>query len=466
MSHHSSRGRSRSRSFSPMPKRRRRDSSPVNFRSRTPSDNGLNRPLKHQEKYHSRSPSPHRSPSSFVDRRRSASPASSLSSDRSVSQSPAGRARSLHRLPAMNQGAGALINTFSQSSGNGPASRMSDDPRNGRSRHRQHRKGHDSHSIQDPTLYPSIREEHVQLPTPPANANHNSRTIAIQMPPPPSLPPSYTTRTHHRDSQLGNSYTPEPNIDLPAAKPTRAISMRNPGFKPIGKASSALKKFFPGDEDDMDLALDDGPSSAALGMSITTTETPHLSSPQQTSWRNSHGPRKDDAHVLPHRPHEAPVESGARHSSASSHSNPRHFSTTVIPTTNPPQVRASPPLSITKESGRLTPQPMEISDDVLPSIESQVSPPETAEITTGNSSASTGTELYKIVSQVGEGTFGKVYKARNTLTGKHVALKRIRMESERDGFPVTAMREIKLLQSLRHENIVRLFEMMVSNGES
>jgi CTD kinase subunit alpha len=40
------------------------------------------------------------------------------------------------------------------------------------------------------------------------------------------------------------------------------------------------------------------------------------------------------------------------------------------------------------------------------------------------------------------------------------------MESERDGFPVTAMREIKLLQSLRHQNIVRLYEMMVSNGRS
>ncbi|KDQ64538.1 hypothetical protein JAAARDRAFT_118159 [Jaapia argillacea MUCL 33604] len=73
-------------------------------------------------------------------------------------------------------------------------------------------------------------------------------------------------------------------------------------------------------------------------------------------------------------------------------------------------------------------------------------------------------ELYAIVSQVGEGTFGKVYKAKNTVSGVHVALKRIRMEQERDGFPVTAMREIKLLQSLRHENVVRLYEMMVSNG--
>lgn len=73
-------------------------------------------------------------------------------------------------------------------------------------------------------------------------------------------------------------------------------------------------------------------------------------------------------------------------------------------------------------------------------------------------------ELYSIIGQVGEGTFGKVYKARNTVNNVHVALKRIRMESEKDGFPVTAMREIKLLQSLRHDNVVRLYEMMVSSG--
>jgi CTD kinase subunit alpha len=68
------------------------------------------------------------------------------------------------------------------------------------------------------------------------------------------------------------------------------------------------------------------------------------------------------------------------------------------------------------------------------------------------------------MTQVGEGTFGKVYKARNNTTNAIVALKRVRMEAERDGFPVTAMREIKLLQSLRHDNVVRLHEMMVSNG--
>jgi CTD kinase subunit alpha len=44
-----------------------------------------------------------------------------------------------------------------------------------------------------------------------------------------------------------------------------------------------------------------------------------------------------------------------------------------------------------------------------------------------------GASMFERIGQVGEGTYGKVYKARNTLTGELVALKKIRMESERDG---------------------------------
>jgi hypothetical protein len=72
---------------------------------------------------------------------------------------------------------------------------------------------------------------------------------------------------------------------------------------------------------------------------------------------------------------------------------------------------------------------------------------------------------YEKIAQVGEGTYGKVYKARNSDGLGLVALKRIRMEGEKDGFPVTAMREIKLLQGLDHVNIVKLHEMMISNGK-
>jgi len=53
--------------------------------------------------------------------------------------------------------------------------------------------------------------------------------------------------------------------------------------------------------------------------------------------------------------------------------------------------------------------------------------------------------IYDILAQAGEGTFGKVYKACNSVT---VALKQIRMEMEKDRFPVTVMWEIKLVQLL------------------
>lgn len=68
-------------------------------------------------------------------------------------------------------------------------------------------------------------------------------------------------------------------------------------------------------------------------------------------------------------------------------------------------------------------------------------------------------------SVVGAGTYGKVFKGINVYTNSLVALKRIRMEGERDGFPVTAVREVKLLQSLRHINIVKLQEVMVEKND-
>jgi len=50
--------------------------------------------------------------------------------------------------------------------------------------------------------------------------------------------------------------------------------------------------------------------------------------------------------------------------------------------------------------------------------------------------------MFERIGQVGEGTYGKVYKARNTLTGELVALKKIRMESEREGVSFTFKRRL------------------------
>jgi CTD kinase subunit alpha len=68
-------------------------------------------------------------------------------------------------------------------------------------------------------------------------------------------------------------------------------------------------------------------------------------------------------------------------------------------------------------------------------------------------------------SVVGAGTYGKVFKAIHIYTQDQVALKKIRMEGERDGFPITAVREIRLLQHLRHQHVVALQEVMVEKNE-
>lgn len=70
---------------------------------------------------------------------------------------------------------------------------------------------------------------------------------------------------------------------------------------------------------------------------------------------------------------------------------------------------------------------------------------------------------YEIIGKLGEGTFGEVHRARSKKTGVVVALKKILMHNEKDGFPITALREIKLLKLLSHPNILRLEEMAVEH---
>jgi cyclin-dependent kinase len=61
---------------------------------------------------------------------------------------------------------------------------------------------------------------------------------------------------------------------------------------------------------------------------------------------------------------------------------------------------------------------------------------------------------------IGEGTYGLVYKAKNKKTNELVALKKIRLESEDEGTPSTAVREISILKQLQHPNIVQLQEVI------
>ncbi len=89
-------------------------------------------------------------------------------------------------------------------------------------------------------------------------------------------------------------------------------------------------------------------------------------------------------------------------------------------------------------------------------------------------------DQYEKLDKIGEGTYGKVYKARDKNTGKLVALKKTRLEvmsclrhlhnaqvtaaavepldlwvqMEEEGVPSTALREVSLLQMLSESNHV------------
>ena len=62
---------------------------------------------------------------------------------------------------------------------------------------------------------------------------------------------------------------------------------------------------------------------------------------------------------------------------------------------------------------------------------------------------------------LGEGQFATVYKARDVTNDHIVAVKKIKLGSRaeaKDGINRTALREIKLLQELNHENVIELVD--------
>jgi len=72
---------------------------------------------------------------------------------------------------------------------------------------------------------------------------------------------------------------------------------------------------------------------------------------------------------------------------------------------------------------------------------------------------------YEILEVLGEGTYGKVRKAKCRLSGEFRALKEMKLSSREDGVPSTAIREIAILKELDHENIVRLLDVFCKPGE-
>jgi CTD kinase subunit alpha len=261
------------------------------------------------------------------------------------------------------------------------------------------------------------------------------------MPPPPvPVTPIDTAALSALEVSHSISIPSDPGVDFPKG---HRPGPRTSGFRPIGQ-NSAVKKFFPADDDDMD-AIPDRYSHTSGPTPLPLPQEPTRELQASVIGKTQHEREEPDQYT------NKPPSS--RHHEDQSAASPPQKRIRPVSLREDPQISKDPRDDSWRAETTTPPWPPQIPDregngGIRPST-----PP-------GYSAG----ELYSIISQVGEGTFGKVYKARNTITKVHVALKRIRMEAERDGFPVTAMREIKLLQSLRHGNVVQLYEMMVSNG--
>ncbi|CDR95551.1 protein kinase domain containing protein, putative [Babesia bigemina] len=72
------------------------------------------------------------------------------------------------------------------------------------------------------------------------------------------------------------------------------------------------------------------------------------------------------------------------------------------------------------------------------------------------------------IHQVGQGAYGDVWLAEDIVNKVPVALKKLKLNEDREGFPKSAIREIVLLNTLKHRNIVNLLGIAHSrsDGES
>ncbi|KAI8913647.1 kinase-like domain-containing protein [Gorgonomyces haynaldii] len=73
---------------------------------------------------------------------------------------------------------------------------------------------------------------------------------------------------------------------------------------------------------------------------------------------------------------------------------------------------------------------------------------------------------YEIAKKIGEGTFGVVSTALHKKSGDTVALKLIVVHDEKEGVPITALREIRILKSLDHPNIINLREIAFKRAQN
>ncbi|CAG8664810.1 15257_t:CDS:2, partial [Funneliformis mosseae] len=68
---------------------------------------------------------------------------------------------------------------------------------------------------------------------------------------------------------------------------------------------------------------------------------------------------------------------------------------------------------------------------------------------------------YEKLNRIEEGAYGVVFRARDKTTGEVVALKKLKLDKEKNGFPITSLREVHTLLLAKHPNIVNVREIVV-----
>lgn len=64
--------------------------------------------------------------------------------------------------------------------------------------------------------------------------------------------------------------------------------------------------------------------------------------------------------------------------------------------------------------------------------------------------------------KVGEGTYAVVYLGTKQSSGRKIAVKEIKTSEFKDGLDMSAIREVKYLQEIQHENVIELIDIFLA----
>ncbi|KAM9893540.1 hypothetical protein OXX79_009273, partial [Metschnikowia pulcherrima] len=78
----------------------------------------------------------------------------------------------------------------------------------------------------------------------------------------------------------------------------------------------------------------------------------------------------------------------------------------------------------------------------------------------------TTVQTYTKDKKVGEGTYAVVYVGKQVKTNRKIATKEIKTGLFKDGLDMSAIREVKYLKELRHQNVIELIDVFMSHDNN